>query len=296
MNVNLNTGAITLSAGGVLNAQAINLLNQSSAYETVLDIGSSGGVYVGVASQPLQLVGNGSQLTYNYPGAARVVWHSGYMGSGSGLDADLLDGRDSSYFLPASSYSAGDIMSKILSSDGSGSGLDADLLDGLDSSAFVRKSGDTMQGSLFFNAAGGELDLGWNMSGRTVYFYGQPAGAVGLYDNAVGVRFSTDVSGNFWARGDVTAFSDRSLKTDIVQITDAVDKVKQLVGATFTRTDINTRGTGLIAQDVEQVLPEAVHENEDGIKSVAYGNMVGLIVEALKEIDARLSALEAKQK
>lgn len=58
-------------------------------------------------------------------------------GSGSGLDADTLDGLDSTYFLPAASYTAADVLTKVKTVDGSGSGLDADLLDGLDSLYFL---------------------------------------------------------------------------------------------------------------------------------------------------------------
>ncbi|WP_052137779.1 hypothetical protein [Heyndrickxia ginsengihumi] len=61
-------------------------------------------------------------------------------GSGSGLDADLLDGHDSSYFLAASAYSASDVLAKLKSVDGSGSGVDADLLDGHDASYFAQAS------------------------------------------------------------------------------------------------------------------------------------------------------------
>lgn len=61
-------------------------------------------------------------------------------GSGSGLDADTLDGNDSAYFLPAGSYTAADVLAKLLTVDGAGSGLDADLLDGLSSAAFALAS------------------------------------------------------------------------------------------------------------------------------------------------------------
>lgn len=61
-------------------------------------------------------------------------------GPGSGLDADTLDGHDSSYFLPASAYSASDVLAKLKSVDGSGSGVDADLLDGHDSNYFAQSS------------------------------------------------------------------------------------------------------------------------------------------------------------
>ena len=57
-------------------------------------------------------------------------------GSGSGVDADLLDGLDSTSFLSAATYTAADVLAKLITVDGSGSGLDADLLDGLNSTAF----------------------------------------------------------------------------------------------------------------------------------------------------------------
>lgn len=58
------------------------------------------------------------------------VWHGANDGAGSGLDADLLDGQQGSYYLPATSYTAADVLTKLLTVDGTGSTLDADLLDG----------------------------------------------------------------------------------------------------------------------------------------------------------------------
>jgi hypothetical protein len=58
-------------------------------------------------------------------------------GTGSGLDADTLDGNDSTYFLASTSYTAADVLSKLLTVDGSGSGLDADTLDGNDGSYYL---------------------------------------------------------------------------------------------------------------------------------------------------------------
>lgn len=67
-------------------------------------------------------------------------WTSANDGAGSGLDADLLDGHDTSYFLASSSYTASDVLTKIKTVDGAASGLDADLLDGRDSVYFVANS------------------------------------------------------------------------------------------------------------------------------------------------------------
>jgi len=97
-------------------------------------------------------------------------------------------------------------------------------------------------------------------------------------------------SGSITASGNVTAYSDAKLKTDMVQIRNALDKVGALTGYTYTRIDTGRRETGLIAQDVQAVLPEAVVDN-GGTLSLAYGNLVGLLVEAIKELRYEVDAL-----
>jgi len=99
-------------------------------------------------------------------------------------------------------------------------------------------------------------------------------------------------SGDLTATGNVTAYSDIKLKTDLVKISEALSKVKQLTGYTYTRLDTGVRQTGLIAQDVEKVLPEAVKQGEH--LALAYGNMLGLIVEAIKELDSKLEEIKSK--
>jgi hypothetical protein len=104
------------------------------------------------------------------------------------------------------------------------------------------------------------------------------------------------VAGALYATGDITAYSDARVKKDVVVITDALDKVSKLRGVTFTRTDEDNngkRGTGVIAQELQAVLPEAVTEAHDGMLTVAYGNTVGLLIEAIKELKAELLALKA---
>ena len=101
-------------------------------------------------------------------------------------------------------------------------------------------------------------------------------------------------AGNITAGGNVTAYSDRKLKDNLEKIGDALAKVRQLTGYTYTRNDLDDktkRHTGLIAQDVEVVLPEAVEEH-GGTKGVAYGNMMGLVFEAIKELDDKLEEIK----
>ena len=107
--------------------------------------------------------------------------------------------------------------------------------------------------------------------------------------------------------GDINSSSDIRYKKNIETIDNALDKVQSLRGVTFDwdndafTEDENTkkpnftdRATGVIAQDVEKVLPEAVRENEDGFKNVSYGNMVGLLIEAIKEQQAQIDELKAQ--
>ena len=103
-------------------------------------------------------------------------------------------------------------------------------------------------------------------------------------------------SGNLTTNGDITAFSDRSLKKDIQPIKDALNKVDKIDGVTFERTDIDTgvRHAGVIAQDVQKVLPEVVREGYDGKLTVAYGNLAGLLVEAIKELRQEVKELKGE--
>jgi len=108
-------------------------------------------------------------------------------------------------------------------------------------------------------------------------------------------RFTFDDNGSFTASSNVTAYSDITLKKNIEVIPNALDKVMQLRGVTFDRKDIETsRQSGVIAQEVEKVLPEVVATNDEGIKSVAYGNMVGLLIEAIKEQQQQIDELKRK--
>jgi len=97
--------------------------------------------------------------------------------------------------------------------------------------------------------------------------------------------YTLDVVGDIYASGDLVAVSDERKKTNIEPISNALDKVLQLTGITFDQIDgDDRRHAGVIAQEVEKVLPEVVYTDKDGMKSVAYGNIIGLLIEAIKEL------------
>ena len=102
-------------------------------------------------------------------------------------------------------------------------------------------------------------------------------------------------AGDIVATGNVSASSDIRLKSDIEIITDAMSKLAEIRGVTFKRMGQRDRNAGVIAQEVETVLPEVVKTDQDGFKSVCYGNMIGLLVEAVKELSARVEELEIKE-
>ena len=105
-----------------------------------------------------------------------------------------------------------------------------------------------------------------------------------------------NLAGNFTATGNVTAFSDERLKENVQTIEGALDKVAQMRGVTYNyKSELNDgqRGTGVIAQEIQQVMPEVVEEGE--YLSVAYGNLVGVLIEAVKELKTELEQCKCKK-
>ena len=103
---------------------------------------------------------------------------------------------------------------------------------------------------------------------------------------------SGSYTGSFTATGDITAYSDDSLKTNVQVIDGALDRVEAIRGVTFERIEDGSVSTGVIAQELKAVLPEAVHTDAYGVHSVAYGNITGLLIEAVKELSAEVKELK----
>jgi hypothetical protein len=108
--------------------------------------------------------------------------------------------------------------------------------------------------------------------------------------------FQMDGSGNLTMLGNVTAYSDARMKKDVETIDSALDLVSKMRGVRYTRTDTQQRGVGVIAQEMLEVCPEVVQQGigSDDTLSVAYGNLVGVLIEAVKELTARVAELEGK--
>jgi phosphoribosylamine-glycine ligase len=132
-----------------------------------------------------------------------------------------------------------------------------------------------------------------------VTFNGGTATRIAYYSGANAISsdsgFTTNGSGTL-SCVNITATSDERLKTNIRVIENALDKVDQLRGVLFTRISNNEEGTGVIAQDLLPVIPEAVAVNPDGYYSVAYGNLAGLLIEAVKELKKEINLINKRLK
>lgn len=115
--------------------------------------------------------------------------------------------------------------------------------------------------------------------------------------NEIDTNYKVKVDGNLYVSGDITGLSDIKYKNNIIAIDNALEKVENLKGVYYNRTDLieTKRHIGLIAQDVEKIIPEVVINSEDTGKSIAYGNLIGLLVEAIKDLSNKIKVLENKE-
>ncbi len=115
-----------------------------------------------------------------------------------------------------------------------------------------------------------------------------------------GATYRLDVSGSIGATADVVAYisSDKRLKDNIKNIANPLEKLEKLNGVEFDWNDkqdlYKGHDIGVIAQEVEEVLPEIVDTREDGHKAVKYDRMVALLIEAVKEQQQQINELKEK--
>jgi len=144
------------------------------------------------------------------------------------------------------------------------------------------------------------LEDGSDVNNQPIAMYIELQGkSLGITNNDVAKISFSSANGNIVTVGDITAFgtvSDRNRKENIVKIENALDKVSQISGYTFNYIGDDTPMTGVIAQELEEVLPEVVYETEavDGTqsKAVRHGNIVGLLIESIKELKAEIEELK----
>jgi len=91
-----------------------------------------------------------------------------------------------------------------------------------------------------------------------------------------------------------SSLSDETKKTNINVISNSLNVTENIRGVTFDWTDGTGSSAGLIAQDVEKYLPQLIHIDENGTKALNYNGVIGVLVEAVKELSERVKQLESK--
>ena len=145
---------------------------------------------------------------------------------------------------------------------------------------YTAGTGLTLTGTVFSNDITNNNQL-INGAGYTTYTSNQATNTTSA------VNFASVV-----ASGDITAYSDSRLKTDVKTIEGALAKTNSLRGVEYTRIADDAKSIGVIAQELEAVLPELVKTDDEGMKSVNYAQITGLLIEAVKELSAKVDELE----
>ena len=154
----------------------------------------------------------------------------------------------------------------------------------------IFKDGSTNVGHISLDSD--NLTIKSLVSDKDMIFQGNDGGS-----GITALTLDMSAAGAATFNNDVTAFSDNRFKEDIETIPDGLSKVCKLRGVTYNRIDIENYGDrhmGVIAQEVEKIIPEVVKtdKSKEKIKSVAYGNMVGLLIEAIKDLKNEVDKLK----
>ena len=268
-----SVGDITCSTGALdINAGTVNIKDEASS-ETMASFVSDGAVTLNHDNTArLATTSAGIDVT----GTLAVSGTSAFTGkitSDNGIDIDNINIDGTTIALSSGSLSLDSAADIILDADGG----DIFLRD--DGTAFGQLSNVSANFMIKSNSNNADLIFRGNDGGTEIT-------ALTLDMSAAGAAtFNSSVT----AGGDVTAFSDMRIKHDIETIEGALAKVSDMRGVYFKRNN-GEAGTGVIAQEIENILPEVVKDGE--YKSVAYGNMVGILIEAIKELKAEVEKLK----
>ena len=268
-----SVGDITCSTGALdINAGTVNIKDEASS-ETMASFVSDGAVTLNHDNTArFATTSAGIDVT----GTLAVSGTSAFTGkitSNNGIDIDNINIDGTTIAL-----SSGDLTIDVA----------ADIILDAGGEHILFKDDGTQWGQI--EGGSQNFNISSSISDKDIIFFGNDGGstvtALTLDMSAAGAAtFNSSVT----AGGDVTAFSDMRIKHDIETIEGALAKVSDMRGVYFKRNN-GEAGTGVIAQEIENILPEVVKDGE--YKSVAYGNMVGILIEAIKELKAEVEKLK----
>jgi uncharacterized protein YunC (DUF1805 family) len=205
------------------------------------------------------------------------VWHAANDGASSGLDADLLDGQHGSYYQDAGNLNAGTVPTARLASG-------------------TANATTYLRGDQTWASISGGATLSNDTTTNATYYPTFANATSGTYSTAYvsNTKCTFNPSTGTLSATIFTSLSDITQKKNIQKITNSTTLIKQISGVRFDWKDSDESSAGVIAQDVEKVLPEIIHTNDEGIKSVNYNGIIGLLVEAIKEQQNQIEELKSQ--
>jgi hypothetical protein len=255
-----SVGDITCSTGALdINAGTVNIKDEASS-ETMASFVSDGAVTINHDNSTVfNTVSGGCAVTGTLAVSSTSIF-TGAITSNAGVLVDNISIDGTEIALSSGSLTLNVASDIVLDADG---------------------------GDVFLKDAGTTFGSLTNTSGNLIIKSGTTTAAT---FSGANVTFAGTInSGAITSTGDITAFSDMRIKQDIETIEGALAKVSDMRGVYFKKNN-GEAGTGVIAQEVENILPEVVKDGE--YKSVAYGNMVGILIEAIKELKAEVEKLK----
>lgn len=127
-----------------------------------------------------------------------------------------------------------------------------------------------------------KLDVEGTFRANGVSYFGSNVGI-----NKAAPSRALDVVGDIWATGDITMESDARTKDEIVPIASALDKVMAMQGVSYIKRDTGKPQMGLIAQELQKIMPSAVSTQSDGTLGVNYQSLIAVLIEAVKELKGK---------
>jgi hypothetical protein len=303
----------TASTGAVTLAGTLNIANggtgqttAANAFNALSPITSTGDLIIGNGTNSatrLAIGTNGYVLTSN---GTTATWQASSGGvtsltAGTGISVSASTGAVTITNTGVTSAVAGTGVTV----SGATGAVTFSIGQSVATSASPTFAGQTLTGSLTINKSGSAHailnstnnsinQIQFQNNGTAVgYLGGNSSNPFIVLNASAATAISCDNSGNFTAAANVTAYSDARLKKDVSTIDNALDLVGKMRGVRYTRVDSEAKGVGVIAQEMKEVLPEVVLDGEN--LSVAYGNIVGVLIEAIKELRAEVNKLRAKQ-
>jgi len=236
------------------------------ASATVLDI---------AATDTIELTATTTAIVGNQTVSGTIV-STGKITSDAGIDIDNFNIDGTTIAL-----SSGD-----MTLDGA-----ADIILDAAGDEVIFKDGSTNVGHVSMNSD--NLTIKSLVSDKDMIFQGNDGGS-----GITALTLDMSAAGAATFNNDVTAFSDKRLKTDVTDIENALEKVQQMQGVYYRRNDVENAKmqVGVLAQDMEKILPEVVLTADDEMqtKSVDYGKITSVLIEAVKELSAKVKELEGK--